>query len=130
NGIWVAAGWRYVTSTDGVTWSDRGMAIDVIKAVRCDVTDSMAFGAGRFLVACGSNLAWSTDGMAWTKIGNAPDVMKHQTLVFDAGTGRFAISGDNDRSFVSSDGGMTWTEQTGVAHVRLCKDALRPESEC
>jgi hypothetical protein len=130
NGIWVSAGWRYVTSTDGVTWTDRGMAIDVIKAVRCDITDGMTFGAGRFLVACGTNLAWSSDGLTWTKIGTAPDVMKHQTLVFDPGTGRFGLSGDNNASFVSSDGGQTWTSLAGVSHVRLCRGALRAESDC
>jgi len=56
--------------------------------------------------------------------------MGHQTLVFDPGTGRFGLSGDNGKSFVSSDGGQTWTALDGVAHVRLCKGALRAESEC
>ena len=50
-----------------------GMAEDVITPIRCPVTDGMAFGAGKFLVACGSNLASSSDGLTWTKVGPTPD---------------------------------------------------------
>lgn len=130
NGVWVAGGWRYVTSTDGIKWTDRGMTVDVFSAISCNIIDSIAFGQGRFVGACGDTLAWSTDGLAWKKLGPTPDIEKHPWVVFDPGTSRFAITGDNMKSFVSSDMGATWTELSGVMGVRFCKGALNPTSTC
>lgn len=127
HGLWVSGGWRITTSEDGVEWTDRGDAEDVIEAVNCQVTDGMAFGNGRFLVACGSTLAASTDGFVWEHVGPTPDVGGHPHLVFDAATEQFACSGDDGDSYVSSDG-EEWTE-IATDSVRLC-DGLLPEDEC
>jgi len=127
NGLWVSGGWRITTSDDGVEWTDRGDAEDVIEAVNCQVTDGMAFGNGRFLVACGSTLAASPDGFAWERVGPTPDVGGHPHLVFDEATEQFACSGDDGDSYVSSDG-EDWTE-IATDSVRLC-DGLSPEDEC
>lgn len=127
NGVWVSGGWRLVTSEDGVVWTDHGDAKDVIDAVSCPVTDGMAFGRGKFLVACGSTLAESTDGLSWERVGPTPDVGKHPHLVFDELTERFACSGDDGPSFVSSDG-SDWTE-IEIESVRLC-EGLASEDDC
>ena len=127
NGIWVSGGWRITTSEDGVEWTDRGDAEDVIEAINCQVTDGMAFGGGKFLVACGSTLAASVDGLDWERVGSTPDVGGHPHLVFDAATEQFACSGDDGNSYVSSDG-EDWTE-VDIDTVRLCEE-LAPEDEC
>ncbi|HEY6727274.1 MAG TPA: hypothetical protein VI197_24740 [Polyangiaceae bacterium] len=127
NGVWVSGGWRLVTSEDGVIWTDHGDAEDVIDAVNCPVTDGMAFGKGKFLVACGSTLAASTDGLSWERVGPTPDVGGHPHLVFDDATDQFACSGDDGVSFVSSDG-EDWDE-IEVESVRLC-DGLESEDDC
>jgi len=127
NGVWVSGGWRLVTSEDGVVWTDHGDAKDVIDAVNCQLTDGMAFGKGKFLVACGSTLAESTDGLSWERVGPTPDVGKHPHLVVDELTEHFACSGDDGTSFVSSDG-ADWTE-IEIESVRLC-EGLASEDDC
>ena len=106
------------------------MTVDAITAVYCNIIESIAFGQGRFVGACGENLVWSTDGLAWKKLGSDA---RHPEAPLDRvrfGTGRFAVTGDNSKSFVSSDMGATWTELTSVVGVRLCKDGLAPTSTC
>lgn len=127
NGVWVTGGWRLNTSEDGVHWVDHGDAEDVITAVNCPVTDGMAFGAGAFLVACGSNLARSEDGLSWERVGPTPSVGGHPYLVYDDRTRQFACSGDNGNSYLSDDG-EDWDE-VAIDNVRLC-DGLAPEAEC
>jgi hypothetical protein len=128
NGVWVSAGWRLITSTDGVSWSDHGMADDVITPINCAVTDGMAFGDGRFLVACGSNLASSSDGLSWTKVGPTPNVGGHPYLLWDASEKQFVCSGDEGPSFVSPDG-KAWTK-ISISKAHLCDSGLEPRSEC
>jgi hypothetical protein len=128
NGLWVSAGWRLVTSVDGVTWVDHGMAEDVITPIRCPVTDGMAFGAGKFLVACGSNLATSSDALHWTKVGPTPKVGGHPYLIWDEAEQRFVCSGDDGPSFVSDDG-ASWTT-ISISKAHLCQAALEPKTEC
>jgi hypothetical protein len=128
NGVWVSAGWRLVTSVDGVTWSDHGMADDVISAVDCAVTDGMAFGDGKFLVACGSNLAASSDGLSWTKVGPTPSVGGHPYLLWDEAGKQFVCSGDDGPSFVSPDG-QAWTK-ISVTKAHLCDRGIEPKSAC
>ena len=128
NGLWVSAGWRLATSVDGVAWADHGMAEDVITPVRCPVTDGMAFGAGRFLVACGSNLASSSDGLSWTKVAPTPDVGGHPYLIWDAAEQHFICSGDDGPSFVSDDG-ASWTK-ISISRAHLCQGAIKPKTEC
>jgi hypothetical protein len=130
NKVWIAAGARYLTSPDGVSWTDRGRTRDVIDAVPCVIAESIAFTGDRFVAACGDFLASSTDGLAWTRLAETPAIEKHPELSFDPATRRLAITGDNLRSFVSSDLGATWTELANVAGVRFCKDAFLPEEDC
>lgn len=127
NSIWISAGWRLVTSSDGVIWTDRGMAEQVITAIRCPVTDGLAFGAGQFLVACGSNLASSSDGVSWTKVARTPDVGGHPYLIWDEAEQRFVCSGDDGPSFASNDG-ASWT-QISIAKAHLCQ-GIEPKTEC
>ena len=128
NGFWLSGGWRITTSTDGVTWLDRGDAVTIISAINCPVTDGLAFGAGRFLIACGSNLASSENGLDWKRVAKTPDVGTHPYLIFDEAKNQFACSGDNGHSFVSADG-ATWTE-VPIATAHLCGAGLTPKSAC
>lgn len=128
NGLWLSGGWRITTSADAVTWTDQGNAEDIIDAVNCPVTDGLAFGAGRFLVACGSNLATSTDGASWERVGPTPDVGGHPYLFFDAENNQFACSGDDGTSFVSSDG-AEWTE-LAIDTVHWCENGLTAGEDC
>src|SRR5690606_28200334 len=128
NGIWVSGGWRITTSADGVEWNDRGDAEDVIAAVNCQVTDGMAFGGGRFLVACGATLASSSNGLDWERVGPTPGVGGHPYIFFDDGNQQFACSGDDGASFVSKDG-SEW-DPIQIDSVRWCEDGLTPESDC
>jgi len=128
NGVWLSAGWRLVTSIDGVSWSDRGMADDVIAVINCPVTDGLAFGAGQFLVACGSNLASSSDGLTWQKVGPTPNVGKHPYLFWEQAAQRFVCSGDDGPSFTSSDG-KAWTK-LAIDKAHLCEGGVAPKSEC
>jgi len=128
NGVWLSAGWRLVSSADGVTWTDHGMAEDVITAIRCPVTDGLAFGDGKFLLACGSNLASSSDGLAWTKVARTPDVGGHPYLIWDEAQQRFVCSGDDGPSFVSSDG-ASWTK-ISITQAHLCEGTIKPKSAC
>lgn len=128
NGLWVSGGWRITTSADGVEWNDRGDAEDVISEVNCQVTDGMAFGLGRFLVACGSTLASSANGLDWERVGPTPDVGGHPYIFFDEIGRQFVCSGDDGASFVSSDG-AEW-EPIQIDSVRWCEDGLTPESDC
>jgi hypothetical protein len=128
NGVWVSAGWRLVTSLDGVSWSDHGKTRDVIAAIGCGLTDGMAFGSGQFLAACGANLASSTDGLSWTKVGPTPDVGGHPYLIWDAAGAQFVCSGDDGPSFVSPDG-KAWSA-LAIDHAHLCAGGLAPKSNC
>jgi hypothetical protein len=128
NGLWVSGGWQVTTSDDGVHWTEPLPAEDVISAVNCQVTDGMAFGNGRFLVACGSSLARSVDGTNWERVGDTPDVGGHPYLVFDPATARFACSGDDGGAFVSVDGGE-WTRLESDS-VHLCASGFTPRDEC
>ena len=128
NRLWLSAGWRLVTSVDGVTWVDHGLAEDVITPIRCPVTDGMAFGAGKFLVACGSNLASSSDGLSWKKVAPTPNVGGHPYLIWDDAEQQFVCSGDDGPSFVSDDG-ASWTK-ISLEKAHLCQGAIKPKTEC
>jgi hypothetical protein len=128
NGLWLSAGWRLVTSADGVSWDDHGMAEDVITAINCPVTDGLAFGAGKFLVACGSNLASSSDGLQWTKVTRTPDVGGHPYLIWDEAEQQFVCSGDDGPSFVSHDG-ASWTK-ISIVKAHLCAGEIKAKTEC
>lgn len=128
NGVWLSGGWRLTTSNDGVDWHDLGDAEAIIDAVNCPVTDGMAFGAGKFLVACGSMLAASVDGLSWERVGPTPDVGGHPYLFYDAPNEQFACSGDDGASFVSSDG-LEW-QPLAIDTVHWCAGGLTPRAQC
>lgn len=128
NGLWVSGGWKVTTSEDGVHWNDRGSSRDVIEAIGCQITDGLAFGNGRFLVACGSGLASSIDGLRWTAAGETPDVGGHPYILFDTVTSKFACSGDDGASFLSDDG-TTW-ERVELDHVHLCASGFVSRDRC
>src|SRR5436305_1416738 len=54
-GLWIATGWKLVTSTDGVHWTDHGkIAAGPIPA--CNIVEGLAYKQGSFFAACDSSV--------------------------------------------------------------------------
>ncbi len=117
NGLFVAAGWRVMTSPDGITWADTPPA-----AFNQNWMGQMSFGAGSFvgLGGYGSRVT-SSDGATWaqhsidTKASHA-----HGSLTYVQGKGFFAMNDDGEIS--SSPDGVTWAYTT--AKVGMSGQAL------
>ena len=82
-GLWIATGWKLVTSTDGVHWTDRGLIKNgKNKIPGCSIVEGLAYNAGYFFAAC---TPWdspgvvfrSSDGLSWTKYGTIGDTGGH-----------------------------------------------------
>jgi hypothetical protein len=128
NGKWVAAGWRMVSSIDGVTWVEEGEA-------GCNLIEGMTFGDGVFLLACccdagQGDVYRSTDGLTWELMGTVPAAAGRHAYVVHGSGGEFGASGDDGPSFVSHDQGLTWEPMEGVDHVMPCDGALVDRDDC
>lgn len=119
-GTWVTTGWKLLTSSDGVAWTEHAPPDG------CTVIESVAFGAGTFVATCGESTVISSDGVTWSPGGHVGATGGHTWIFwFD---GQFAASGDSGASFVSADG-VTWSA-IDISRVRACDGALRTEQEC
>jgi hypothetical protein len=133
-GLWIAAGWKLVISSDGgVTWTDHGM-ISKLAAPRppCNIIEGLAFKDDTFYGACpqGANIGTvfkSTDGLAWTKAGEIGNTGGH--LYMNYRGNKFYAYGDTKTSFVSDDA-VTWTQLAGVDQAGYCNDAIKSRAEC
>ena len=52
DGLWVASGRKWGTSTDGVTWTDHGLPSDGVLDINCGIIEGLAFADGYFFAAC------------------------------------------------------------------------------
>lgn len=121
-GIWVAAGWKLLTSSDGArTWTEHP------QEARCKLMESIAYANGMFLAACAPDVFRSQDGVTWTRHGSFGAFGSHAYVI--AGNGKFAGSSDQGKSYVSTDG-MAWTELPGVTRVAFCNGEFRSGSAC
>ena len=108
-GIWITGGWQYFTSTDAKTWTKRTHPCGGA------VVEGLAFGAGRFIAACGDTTFSSTDGLDWTRGGRSPAAAIRRSFM---------------RQAYSSRDGANWTQLPGVQDVAACNGAIKSRSQC
>jgi len=131
-GLWIATGWKFVTSSDGVNWTDHGMLTDLKGMPPCNIIEGLAYDGTAFYAAC---TPWnspgmvyrSLDGNAWTEQGTIGDTQGHLFLSYRAG--RFVAYGDSLTTFTSSDA-KTWTTLDGVQSGSYCENAWKSAMAC
>ncbi|MES1205691.1 MAG: hypothetical protein ABUS79_07105, partial [Pseudomonadota bacterium] len=88
-GLWLATGWKLVTSTDGVHWVDNGL-ISAGPIKDCNIVEGLAYDAGSFFAACTpwnspGTVYRSSDGLTWTKLSTIGDTGGHLFLTYRGG---------------------------------------------
>ena len=135
NGLWIATGWKYWTSPDGIHWDDHGLLGKGI--LPCSVVEGLAFFDGAFWAACGADVGGtsmgavfrSSDGLIWSDnpFGIIGDTSGHLSLT--ARDGKMVAYGDNGVSFESSDG-ATWSIMPGLEAATYCNDQWKSMGDC
>lgn len=100
-GLFVAVGWKILTSPDGLTWTERTVANQ-------QWCGGAAEGAGQLVCAGGcGNVYGAADGLSWAKLSNPTQGCGHiRSLAF--GQGVFVATGDNGLAITSPDA-LSWT---------------------
>jgi hypothetical protein len=124
-GMWIATGWKLVTSEDGIHWTDRGMVGDYIPA--CNIVEGLAYKDGVFYGACDSSVYRSIDGLTWTKYATIGDTGGHLFLTYRGG--KFVAYGDTLTSFQSDDA-LVWTVMSGIQQATYCQNAFASQTAC
>jgi len=128
-GMWIATGWKYFTSTDGINWTDRGM-VDDGSLKGCHVVEGLTYANGNFYAACSGSpgvVYRSSDGSSWTKIANIGNTQGHTYMTYRGG--KFVAYGDSLTTFQSTDA-VTWTVMDGVSEGTYCLGAFMNRSDC
>jgi len=131
-GLWVATGWKLVTSNDGVNWTDHGL-IAAGPIPKCNIVEGLAYKDGYFFAACNpwdspGAVFRSSDGLAWTKYSNiSPDTGGHLYMTYRGG--KFVAYGDSLTSYQSDDA-LTWTVLLGVQEATYCQDTFMSLTAC
>jgi hypothetical protein len=130
-GLWIATGWKYLTSTDGINWTDHGL-LDDGSLKGCRIVEGLAYANGNFYAACGSATGVvyrSNDGSlsTWTKIGTIGNTEGHVYLSYHGG--KFVAYGDSGTTFQSTDA-VTWTVMEGVSQGTYCLGSFMNRSDC
>ncbi|MDX2020316.1 MAG: hypothetical protein SF187_08740 [Deltaproteobacteria bacterium] len=120
-GLWATGGWKYLTSTDGITWKQQQQ-----HPCGGGIVDGLAFGNGIFIATCGSNAYVSSDGLTWRR-GGRFESGGHPKVVF--GGGKFAAFGDAKQVFESKDG-LAWTRWNGMTDAASCMDEIKSRASC
>jgi hypothetical protein len=135
NGLWVASGWRWATSTDGVQWTDHGMLFEdgeALLGINCNIIEGLAFADGYFYAACPQweqpgAIYRSADGMNFEYLAEIGDTGGH--LYLDYRDGLLVAYGDTQTSYASSDG-VTWEVMPGLVEATYCEGEWRSFSDC
>ncbi len=127
-GLWIATGWKLVTSPDGVHWTDHGL-ITKLPDPRpsCNIIEGLAFKEPTFYAACSGTLFRSDDGLKWTSVAAIGDTGGHLFLTYRAG--QFVAYGDTMTSFRSTDG-AAWSVMSGVEQATFCEGQFKSQSDC
>ncbi len=131
NGLWIATGWKLVTSTDGIEWTDHGL-ISELGNISCNIIEGLAYHDGYYFAAC---TPWnspgavfrSTDGLSWEKYGEIGATEGHLFLTYRGD--KFTAYGDSMTSFESTNG-LDWTEMPGISEVTYCDGTYKSKSDC
>jgi hypothetical protein len=127
-GLWIATGWKLVTSNDGVHWTDRGLIAKLPDPrPSCNVVEGLAFKEPTFYAACAATLFRSDDGLKWTPVAPIGDTGDHLFLTYRAG--QFIAYGDTKTSFRSVDG-LAWSILPGIQQASFCGGEFRSQSDC
>ena len=122
NGLFVATGFKILTSPDGVTWTERANPQQQWLA-------PPIWGNGRFVAAGGYGYtATSIDGITW-RMGGNHGIEAARTLVFKDGT--FTAATDQGFWWTSADG-ESWTKTSGghSSSIVLCGDRIADRNDC
>ena len=128
-GLWIATGWKVLTSTDGVNWMDRGM-VDDGGLKGCHIVEGLTYANGNFYAACGigTGIVYrSPDGMNWTMIGSIGDTKQHVYITYRGG--KFVAWGDTKTTYQSTDA-ITWTVLDGVSEGTYCLGSFMNRGDC
>lgn len=136
-GLWIATGWKYWTSPNGVDWTDHGLVGKGI--LPCGIVEGLAYFDGAFWAACGvyvegqpdslGGVFRSTDGMTWDSkpFGIIGDTQGHLSLA--ARDGKLVAWGDTKVSFASTDG-AAWSVMPGLTAATYCNDQWKSLVDC
>lgn len=132
DGLWLATGWRWVTSPDGAQWTDRGLIADAEGWPPCNIIEGLAWADGAFYAACadwyGDGYVYrSTDAETWALHGDIGPTSGHLSLAYHEGT--FVAYGDSGVSWVSADA-VVWAELEGIFRATWCDGAYVSEADC
>lgn len=133
DGLWVASGWRYVTSTDGVEWVDHGLLNENEElGIPCNIVEGLAFADGYFYAACTNwegfgKIFRSADGLSFEPWSMIDDPGGHLFLTHRGGV--FVAYGDHGTSYVSDDA-VEWSVMPGLVDATYCEDAWRSAVDC
>jgi len=130
-GLWIATGWKYLTSTDGINWTDHGL-LDDGSLKGCRIVEGLTYANGSFYAACASApsvVYRSSDGSlsTWTKIGTIGNTDGHVYLTYRGG--KFVAYGDNKTTYQSTDA-VTWTVMDGVSEGTYCLGSFMNRTDC
>jgi len=128
-GLWIATGWKLVTSSNGKTWTDHGL-INENDFMPCNVVEGLAYAADWFYAASSETPAVtyrSKDGLSWSKHGTIGTTQGHLFLTHRGD--EFVAYGDNQTSFHSTDA-ATFSELFGISEATYCADGWRSLSDC
>ncbi|MFO0551173.1 MAG: hypothetical protein U0271_22475 [Polyangiaceae bacterium] len=141
NGLWIATGWHYFTSPDGVLWTDHGRIADT-GLLPCNIVEGLAFLDGAFYAVCptylpGGNAAVtavfrSEDGSSWgdpVGVVGESDATTQGHVFMTVAADKLVIWGDSGTTYTSSDG-TTFAEQPGIVAGVHCEGQLESLSDC
>jgi len=122
NGMFVAAGWKLWSSTDGANWTERMNPAG-------QWMGGLEFGNNMFVGAGGSGTSiYSMDGTQWMA-GNDRSGEPARSVAF--GNGMF-VAGTDKSNWWSTTNGMSWSVMSGGkdSQVMWCKGAFVVPSAC
>jgi hypothetical protein len=139
NGTWIATGWKYMTSEDGVSWVDHGFLNDE-GILPCNIVEGLVFHDGAFYAACGAYVGGdavsavfrSVDGASWSDVygtigDTSDDTGGH--LYMAARDGQLVAWGDTGVTYTSTDA-MNWSILDGVTRATFCDGSFQSADDC
>ncbi len=133
DGLWVASGWRYTTSTDGVEWTDHGLLNESEEiGIPCNIVEGLAFKDGNFYAACTNwegigKIFRSADGLSYEQISMIDDPGGHLFLSYRGGF--FVAYGDHGTSYISDDA-IEWSVMPDRIDATYCEDTWKSAVDC
>ena len=123
NGLFVAVGWKVLTSPDGLTWTERMNA-------QQQWLGGIQYHQGTFAAVGGYGYsAWSSDGLSWTA-GTFRNAQAARTLAVG---GNLLMAATDEGTWWRSSDGRDWTVDStghGSPDVAWCGNQFQVQSAC